>query len=138
MKKIIPIALICGLLAMTNILSSCGTREDGDWIFSVKVDPSTSTDLSMNFDFFANPIIIESMKADANRFVEGSQTYVFSGEKSEVLKNAKAAFQKAINAVESKDDYNQVVILGGIKVNLLRTNRDTNVEEVVDTRTLKE
>ncbi len=137
MKKVFSIAIVCCLMAMTGIFSSC-TREDGDWIYTVKVDPSTEDALQNNFEVFAYPTIAESMKADADSYTESSRIFTFRGEKKAVAKRAEESFNKAITKVESREGYNQLIILGGIKVNLLRTNRDTNKEEVVYSRTLKE
>jgi len=125
-------------MAMTGIFSSCNPREDGDWLYFVKVDENTEVSLQNNFNVFAYPIIAESMKADADRYDEGTGMFVFRGEKKAVAKKAEDSFNKAMTKVESREGYNQLIILGGIKVNLLRTNRDTNKEEVVYSRTFKE
>ena len=138
MKKVFSIAIICCLVAVTGIFSSCKPREDGDWLYAVKVDPSTESSLQNNFEVFAYPTIAESMKADADSYTESSRIFTFRGEKKEVAKRAEESFNKAITKVESREGYNQPIVLGGIKVNLLRTNRDTNKEEVVYSRTLKE
>jgi len=138
MKKFLSIAVICCIVAMTGIFSSCTPREDGDWLYFVRVDESTETSLSNNFYAFAYPIVEESMKADADRYDASTGMFVFRGEKKEVTKRAEDSFNKAITKVENDPDYNYPVILAGIKVNLTRTNRDTNKEEVVYSRTLKD
>lgn len=138
MKKVFSIAIVCCLMAMTGIFSSCTPREDGDWLYFVRVDNNTETSLHNNFYTFAYPIVEESMKADADRYDKNTGMFVFRGEKKEVTKRAEDSFNKAINKVENTPDYNHPIILAGIKVNLTRTNRDTNKEEVVYSRTLKD
>lgn len=138
MKKIFSIAIVCCLVAMTGLFSSCTPREDGDWLYFVRVDENTENSLKNNFNVFAYPIVAESMKADADRYDPNTGMFVFRGEKKEVTKRAEDSFNKAITKVENDPEYNTLIILAGIKVNLTRTNRDTNQEEVVYSRTLKD
>jgi hypothetical protein len=130
MKKLFSIAIVCCLFAMTGIFSSC-TKEDGDWIFSVQLDPSNETPGDQNsYEAFINPIMTEAMKADADRYQEPSNTFIFRGEKSKALKRAENAFDKGVSQVKGSNSGNMIAGTG-IKINLCRSNRDTNQDEVV-------
>lgn len=138
MKKFLYIAVICCVVAMSGIFSSCTPREDGDWLFSVKLDPSTPDGIANNYAFFFEKVVIDNMKASADSYTESSRIYVFKGEKKEVRKRAEAAFNKAIDAVEAARADHPGILMGGTKINLLLANRDTNEDEIILTRTLKE
>ena len=137
MKKFLSIAVLCCIVAMTGIFSSC-TREDGDWQYMVKLDPNTPEGVYNNYNLFYDQIVVENMKASANSYSEDTHTYVFRGEKKEVSKRAEGAFNKSIDAVEAARPQHPGILVGGTKINLILINRDTNKEEIVLTRTLKE
>lgn len=136
-EKDFSIAVICCVVAMTGIFTSC-TREDGDWAFTVKLDPSTPDGIANNYAFFFESVVIDNMKASADRYTESSRVYIFRGEKKEVRKRAEAAFNKAIDALEASRASHPGVLMGGTKINLVLSNRDTNADEIILTRTLKE
>ena len=138
MKKFLYIAVICCVVAMSGIFSSCTPREDGDWLFSVKLDPSTPDGIANNYAFFFEKVVIDNMKASADSYTESSRIYVFRGEKKEVRKRAETAFNKAMDAVEAARADHPGVLMGGTKINLILANRDTNEDEIILTRTLKE
>lgn len=138
MKKFLSIAVICCIVAMTGIFSSCGRVEDGDWIYSVKLDPSTEAGMAGNYHMWFEQIVIDNMKASADSYTESSNLYVFRGEKKEVRKRAENAFNKAIDAVEAARANHPSVLMGGTKINLFLANRDTNQDELILSRTLKE
>ena len=138
MKKFLSIAVICCVVAMSGVFTSCEPVEDGDWLYSVKLDESTPEGLANNYYFFFDQIVIDNMKASADSYTESSRIYVFKGEKKEVRKRAEAAFNKAIDAVEAARADHPGVLMGGLKINLLLANRDTNQDEIALTRTLKE
>ena len=54
------------------------------------------------------------------------------------LERIRSAFNKAIDAVEVARASHPGVLMGGTKINLMLNNRDTNQDEIVLTRTLKE
>ncbi|MCR4737709.1 MAG: hypothetical protein K5846_06070 [Bacteroidales bacterium] len=135
MKKYLSIVIICCLVSVTGLFSSCGVHEDGDWIFSIQLDPSNETEADRNsFEAFINPTMTEVMKASADRYTESSNTFIFNGEKSEVLKRAENAFVKGTTQIESSGHMEPI---DNIKINLCRTNRDTNQDEVVKSHTFK-
>ena len=138
MKKFLSIAVICCIVAMTGIFSSCGRVEDGDWIFSVKLDPNTEEGLVGNYYMWFDQVVIDNMKASANSYNETTRVYVFKGEKKEVRKKAENAFNKAIDAVEVARASHPGVLMGGLKINLFLENRDTNQDELILSRTLKQ
>lgn len=138
MKKFLSIAVICCVVAMSGIFTSCEPVEDGDWVFSVKLDPSTEAGMAGNYHMWFEQIVIDNMKASADSYTESSNLYVFRGEKKEVRKRAENAFNKAIDAVEAARANHPGVLMGGTKINLMLNNRDTNQDEIVLTRTLKE
>lgn len=138
MKKFLSIAVICCIVAMTGIFSSCGRVEDGDWIFSVKLDPNTEEGLVGNYYMWFDQIVIDNMKASASSYNETTRIYVFKGEKKEVRKKAENAFNKAVDAVEAARASHPGVLMGGLKINLFLENRDTNQDELILSRTLKQ
>ena len=125
MKKFLSIAVICCIVAMTGIFSSCGRVEDGDWQYMVKLDPNTPEGVHNNYYMFYDKIVVDIMKASANSY-------------SETSKRAENAFNKSIDAVEAARPQHPGILVGGTKINLILINRDTNKEEIVLTRTLKE
>lgn len=138
MKKFLSIAVICCVVAMSGIFTSCTKVEDGDWLFYVKLDPNTEDGMANNYTLFFEKIVIDNMKASADRYTESTRTYVFRGEKNEVRKRAEVAFNKAIDAVEVDRANHPGILMGGVKINLSLVNRDTNEEEIIMTRTLKQ
>ena len=138
MKKFLSIAVICCVVAMSGIFTSCEPVEDGDWIFSVKLDPNTEEGLVGNYYMWFDQVVSDNMKASADSYTETTGIYVFKGEKKEVGKRAENAFNKAIDAVEVARASHPGVLMGGTKINLMLNNRDTNKDEIVLTRTLKE
>jgi hypothetical protein len=138
MKKFLSIAVICCVVAMTGIFSSCGRIEDGDWQYMVKLDSNTPEGVHNNYYLFYDQIVVDNMKASADRYSENTSTYVFRGEKKAVSKRAENAFNKSIDAVEAARPQHPGILVGGTKINLILINRDTNKEEIVLTRTLKE
>ena len=138
MKKFLSIAVICCIVAMTGIFSSCGRVEDGDWIYSVKLDPNTEEGMVNNYRMWFEQIVIDNIKASADSYTETTGIYVFKGEKKVVSKRAENAFNKAIDAVEVARAGHPGVLMGGVKINLMLSNRDTNKDEIVLTRTLKQ
>ena len=138
MKKFLSIAVICCVVAMSGIFTSCEPVEDGDWIFSVKLDPNTEEGLVGNYYMWFDQVVIDNMKASANSYNETTRVYVFKGEKKEVRKKAENAFNKAIDAVEVARASHPGVLMGGLKINLFLANRDTNQDELILSRTLKQ
>lgn len=138
MKKFLSIAVICCVVAMSGIFTSCEPVEDGDWIFSVKLDPNTEEGLVGNYYMWFDQVVIDNMKASANSYNETTRVYVFKGEKKEVRKKAENAFNKAIDAVEVARASHPGVLMGGLKINLFLENRDTNQDELILSRTLKQ
>jgi hypothetical protein len=135
MKKVFSIAIVCCLIAMTGIFSSCSRLENGEWIYSIQLDPSNQTQADLNsYEAFINPVMTTVMKAEADRHQASSNTFVFIGEKSEVLKRAEKAFDKATAQVESTVNLDYI---HNIKINLCCSNRDTNKDEVVKSHTFK-
>ena len=104
----------------------------------VKLDPNTQEGVDNNYYMFYDKIVVDIMKASANSYSETTNTYVFRGEKNEVSKRAENAFNKSIDAVEAARPQHPGILVGGTKINLILINRDTNKEEIVLTRTLKE
>jgi hypothetical protein len=138
MKKFLSIAVICCVVAMSGIFTSCEPVEGGDWVFSVKLDPSTEAGMAGNYYMWFEQVVIDNMKASADSYTESSKIYVFKGEKKEVRKRAENAFNKAIDAVEAARASHPGVLMGGTKINLFLANRDTNQDELVLSRTLKQ
>ncbi len=138
MKRFLSIAVICCVVAMSGIFTSCEPVEDGDWVFSVKLDPSTEEGMAGNYYMWFEQIVIDNMKASADSYTESSKIYVFRGEKKEVRKRAENAFNKAIDAVEAARASHPGVLMGGTKINLFLANRDTNQDELILSRTLKQ
>ena len=103
MKKFLSIAVICCVVAMSGIFTSCEPVEDGDWIFSVKLDPNTEEGLVGNYYMWFDQVVIDNMKASANSYKS-----------------------------------HPGVLMGGLKINLFLENRDTNQDELILSRTLKQ
>lgn len=141
MKKIFTLAVICCLVALSGIaLSSCGKVEKGDYLFSITLDPASVNEHLDAYNVNIYPKMFDAMAKDAKESFPENSTLIFSGEKQEVMKKAKASFQKAAKSIEDGPNYNQQgVIYTGMKVNLMFTNTDGEgqKDEVVDFHTFK-
>ena len=141
MKKILSLAVICCMVALSGIaFSSCKTVEKGDYFFSLQLDPASVDSHLDSYNVLVYPKMFDSMAKDASEAFPENGSLVFSGEKDEVMKKAKESFQKAAKSIEDAPNYNQAgVIYTGMKVNLRYTNTDGEgqTEEVVDYHTFK-
>lgn len=136
MKKILSLAVICFMVALSGIaFSSCKPEEKGDYFFSLQLDPASTESHASSYLVLVYPKMFDSMAEDASEAFPENGSLVFSGEKNEVMKKAKESFQKAAKSIEDAPNYNQAgVIYTGMKVNLryTNTNGEGQTEEVVD------
>jgi len=141
MKRILSLAVICCLVALSGItFSSCGKVEKGDYLFSIKLDPASVDSHLDSYNVLVYPKMFDAMAKDAKESFPENGTLIFSGEKNEVMKKAKESFQKAAKSIEDAPNYNQGgVIYTGMKVLLMYTNTDGEgqVDEAVDYHTFK-
>ena len=141
MKKIFSLAVICCMVALSGItFSSCKPEEKGDYFFSIKLDPASVDSHLDSYNVLIKPKICSAMEKDAKEYHPSSTTFIFSGEKNEVLKNVKNSFQKAVKSIEDDPNYGQGgVSFTGMKVLLTHTNTDgeTQKEETIDYHVFK-
>ncbi|GEM_PF-3559093 len=134
MKKIFSLVAICCLVAFAATFTSCTDGAEGDLVY--KFGPVDELSVSQTADYAAGAaLVIAAEMTDAADKVN-SDGFVFTGKRAECNKRAKAAFTKAINEIESDDDYGKIVTLKGIKVRLYYPN-NKNKEVDLATHTFK-
>lgn len=141
MKKIFTLAVICFMVALSGIaFSSCKPEEKGDYFFSIKLDPASADSHLDSYNLLIKPKLCSAMEKDAKEFHPTSTTFIFSGEKNQVMKNVKKSFQNAAKSIEDDPNYGQGgVSFTGMKVLLTHTNTngETQTEETIDFHTFK-
>jgi hypothetical protein len=132
MKKILLMAVVICLAAMTALFTSCKKEQKSSYQYVVALDDSVEQDpqMSMQFELNGLPVIQKEMQKSADQKSEVS--VIFKDTKSNADKRAKDAFAAGIaklreGGIGSYKDL--IVVLKGM-------DNDTNNWNVIDKVTL--
>lgn len=141
MKKIFLMAAMCCLVAGSAMFTSCtNTMSESDFFYTVAL-PDDATDAERNtFEVAAAPTIFREMQAISKDPTKPDRYFILHGTRKTCDAKGKAALDKAMNEIEAREGYNEVLLLGGIKVRFCYCDTETGevkIKEDVYTRTFK-
>ena len=131
MKKILLMAVVICLAAMTALLTSCKKEQKSSYQYVVALDDSVEQDpqMSMQFELNALPVIEAEMKKSAD---QSGSTIIFKDTKSKADSRAKDAFSAGIAKLREGG----IGSYKGLIVVLKGMDNDTNKWNVIDKVTL--
>ena len=132
MKKILLMAVVICLAAMTALFTSCKKEQKSSYQYIVALDDSVEQDESMcaQFQMHGLPVIQEEMQKSADQKSEVS--VIFKDTKSNADKRAKDAFSAGIAKLREGG----IGSYKGLIVVLKGMDNDTNKWNVIDKVTL--
>lgn len=131
MKKLVKLALSCLAVVFCSIaMTSCEPDVEGDHLYYVTTSEGTSTGSYMSYRAYAQDKILDAVKATGAIQTESNGEYFMAnGSQKKWDKKMVAAVNKAMDEVESSEDYDTTIFV--IDEVTLEVKRATGEGDVV-------
>lgn len=130
MKKLVKMALMCCAAVVCALtMAGCGTSVEGDFLYDVSVSEGTSTGSYMSYKAYAESTILDAVKTTGAIQTDGNNTYfMLSGNQKKCDKKMAAAVKKAMDEIESREDYDSTIfIIDEVTVEVSRNGEEGDV-----------
>lgn len=130
MKKLVKMALMCCAAVVCALtMAGCEPSVEGDFLYDVNVSDDTSTGSYMSYKAYAESTILDAVKTTGAIQTDGNNTYfMLSGNQKKCDKKMAAAVKKAMDDIESREDYDSTVFtVDEVTVEVSRTDEGEKI-----------